>query len=90
MGAVPLCTGATHFIEPQRSGLEAIVPAIIPRPDLVITLSGLAEFILAVGLFLPRTRRWAAIGAVLMLLALFPANIVAAAGAIHPAAPSTC
>ncbi len=89
MAVVFLCTGATHFIEPQRSGLEAIVPAVVPRPDIAITLSGLAEFALAAGLVIPRVRRWTAVAAVMMLLVLLPANVVAASGVAHPAAPST-
>lgn len=89
MGVVFLCTGITHFSQPARSGLEAIVPSILPRPDLIITASGLAELLLAVGLVVPRTRRPAALASVLMLLALLPANVVAAAGVDHPAAPST-
>ena len=89
MAVVFLLTGITHFTEPQRSGLEAIVPAVIPRPGIAITVSGLAEFALAAGLVNPRLRRWAAIAAVLMLLVLLPANVVAAGGVDHPAAPAT-
>ena len=89
MGMVFVSTGITHFIEPRRSGLEAIVPAALPRPDIAVTASGLAEFALAVGLIVPTTRRPAAIASILMLSALFPANIVAAQGVDHPAAPST-
>ena len=89
MAAVFVSTGVTHFVEPQRSGLIAIVPGFVPNPALIITLTGIIEFVLVVGLIYPRTRRWAALGAVLLLVALFPANVVAAAGVDHSAAPST-
>ena len=89
MGVVFLCTGPAHFLEPARSGLVAIVPSVMPRPDLIITASGLIELTLAVGLIVPRTRRPAAVASILLLLVLLPANVVAAAGVDHPAAPST-
>lgn len=89
LAAVLLFASVTHFVEPQRSGLVAIVPEFVPFPDLVVTATGIAEVTLAAGLVVPRTRRWAAWGAVLLLVAMFPANIVAAAGVDNPAAPST-
>lgn len=89
MGVVFVLTGVTHFIEPQRSGLVAIVPGVIPAPELVITLTGIAELVLAVGLIVPRTREWAGAAAVVLLLALLPANVIAAAGVDNPAAPNT-
>lgn len=89
MAAVYVSTGITRFLEPQRSGLVAIVPDFVPEPALVVTLSGLAEFVLAAGLLVPRTRRWAALASVVFLVAVFPANVVAAAGVDHPAAPTT-
>ena len=89
MAVVFISTGVTHFIEPQRSGLIAIVPDFVPAPALAVSVTGIIEFVLAVGLIYPPTRRWSALAAVLLLLALFPANIVAAAGIDHPAAPST-
>lgn len=89
MAAVYLSTGVTHFVEPQRSGLEAIVPPAIPWPGAAVAASGIAEFAIAIGLVLPRTRRWAAMASIAMLIALFPANVVAAGGVDHPAAPST-
>lgn len=89
MAVVFIFTCTTHFVEPQRSGLEAIVPAFVPNPALMVTLSGVAEFVLAVGLVLPRTRRWAALAAVIFLIAVFPANVIAAGQVSHPAAPTT-
>lgn len=89
MSVVYVFTSVTHFVEPQRSGLIAIVPPFVPAPELMVTLTGVAELLLAAGLLIPKTRRWAALASVGLLLALFPANIVAAAGVSHPAAPAT-
>lgn len=88
--AATLGVGASsHFLEPQRFGLVAIVPSWVPAPEVAVTATGLAELALAVGLAAPRSRRLCAIGAIVLLLALFPANVVAAAGVDHPSAPST-
>jgi|SRR5690625_2089397 len=89
MAVVYVCTAITHFVEPQRSGLIAIVPSLIPAPALVVTLSGVVELGLAAGLVVPRIRRWTALASIIFLLAVFPANVVAAAGVDHPAAPTT-
>ncbi len=88
VATVYVATGVTHFVEPQRSGLEAIVPSAIPWPGAAVTASGIAEFAIAVGLLAPKTRRWAAIASIALLIALFPSNVVAASGVDHPAAPS--
>jgi len=89
MAAVYFSTAVTHFIEPQRSGLVAIVPGFIPWPELAVTASGAAEFVIALALILPRTRKWAALASIALLIALFPANVVAAGGVANQAAPST-
>lgn len=89
MGVVFISTAVTHFIQPQRSGLIAIVPDVVPFPELAVTFTGILEIALAIGLLTPRTRKFAAVASVLLLIALFPANIVAAAGVDHVAAPST-
>lgn len=89
VAAVLLFASVTHFVEPQRSGLIAIVPDFVPAPDLVVTATGVIEIVIAGGLLVPRTRRWAALAAIVLLIAMSPANIVAAAGVDNPAAPST-
>lgn len=89
LSAVYLSTSVTHFVEPQRSGLIAIVPSFIPSPALMVTLTGIAELLLIAGLLIPQTRAWAAFTSIGLLIAMFPANIVAADGVDDPAAPST-
>ena len=89
MAVMFLVAALGHFIEPLRSGLIATVPPIIPLPDVVITATGLVEIVLAAALLVPASRRLAASATVLYLLAVFPANVLAATSVDHADAPST-
>lgn len=55
-----------------------MVPPRLPRPDLLVTLTGVLELLGALGLLLPATARSAAAGPALLMLAMFPANVSAA------------
>jgi uncharacterized membrane protein len=55
-----------------------MVPSVFPSPELLVTLTGIAEVVGAVGLLVPRVAPWAAGGLALLLLAMFPANVHAA------------
>ena len=70
-------TGAAHF-NSARSDLIAMVPPALPRPDLLVTLTGLAELAAAVLLLVPATRTLAASGLIVLFMAMLPANISAA------------
>jgi uncharacterized membrane protein len=72
-----LLTASAHWGR-RRPDLIQMVPAVLPRPDLLITVTGILEILGAVGLILPTTARYAALGLSLMLLAVFPANVHAA------------
>ncbi|MGW1057164.1 DoxX family protein [Micromonospora rubida] len=71
-------TGLAHFTTPRRAGLVAMVPPRLPRPELLVTATGVLELAGAAGLLVPATARWAAAGLGLLLIAMFPANISAA------------
>ncbi|MBQ1052408.1 DoxX family protein [Micromonospora sp. C51] len=71
-------TGMVHFVGPRRRDLIAMVPPRLPRPELLVTVTGVLELAGAVGLLVPATARWAAAGLALLLLAMFPANVSAA------------
>jgi uncharacterized membrane protein len=73
-----LLTGAAHFGLGRRAGLIAMVPARLPRPDLLVTITGVLEVAGALGLLLPVTARLAAGCLALLMLAMFPANYSAA------------
>jgi uncharacterized membrane protein len=70
-------TAAAHF-NSMRGDLVRMVPPAVPNPELMVTLTGIAEILGAVGLLVPRTRRAAAIGLILLLVAVLPANVHAA------------
>jgi uncharacterized membrane protein len=67
--------GLNHFIAP--SFYLAIVPAYLPRPEMLVVLSGVAEIAGGAGLLSARTRVVAGWGLIALLLAVFPANVQA-------------
>ena len=72
-----LFTGASHFTS-MKYDFAAMIPAPLPDDLWVIYLSGVLEIAGAIGLLIPRTRKVAGICLVLLLVALFPANVNAA------------
>ena len=71
-------TGVAHFVPPLRGSLISIVPPRLPAPGLLVSITGVLEFLGAVGLLVPVTRVAAAACLLLLMLAMFPANIYAA------------
>ncbi len=65
--------GIGHFVIP--SFYLAMMPLWLPAHQLLVDLSGWAEIAGGVGLLIPRLRRAAGIGLILLLIAVFPANI---------------
>jgi uncharacterized membrane protein len=74
-------TGIAHFNR-MKHDLAKMVPSVFPRPMLMIYLTGVLELAGAAGLLLPRFAPWAAVGLIVLLIALFPANVKAALQAI--------
>jgi uncharacterized membrane protein len=70
-------TAAAHFT-PMRKDLIAMVPPALPRPDVLVLLTGVAEVAGAIGLLFASTRFWAAVGLIFLMIAMLPANISAA------------
>jgi len=68
-----IVAGLLHFIFPYT--YIRMVPPFLPWPGTLVWLSGAAEIIGGTGLLLPPWRRPAAWGLVLLLIAVFPANI---------------
>ena len=85
MVAFMVASGIGHFA--ITDAYVAMVPASFPSPRLLVYLSGIAELAGGVGLVLPSPslRRAAAIGIILLLIAVFPANINMAVNHISPA-----
>lgn len=78
LAAMFVLTGVAHFVPPLRDNLIAIVPPQLPGPGLLVSVTGVLEFLGAVGLLVPVTRVAAAVCLLLLMLAMFPANIYAA------------
>jgi len=78
LAAMFVMTGVAHFVQPLRGAMIAIVPPRLPAPALLVTATGVLELLGAVGLLLPATRVAAAICLLLLMLAMFPANVYAA------------
>jgi uncharacterized membrane protein len=72
--------GVLHFAFPDP--FVRMVPEALPTPRLLVLVSGVFEVLGGAGLLVPRARRAASIGLVLLYLAVFPANVHMA---LHPA-----
>lgn len=68
-----MTTGTLHFV--AEKFFTAIVPRGLPNPRLLVHISGVAEFLGGVGVLIPSTRKHAGRGLLVLLLAVFPANI---------------
>jgi uncharacterized membrane protein len=77
LGIMFFLTASAHWGK-RRPDLIRMVPPALPRPDLLVTMTGLLEILGAIGLFVPRTARVACVCLALLLVALFPANVRAA------------
>jgi uncharacterized membrane protein len=65
--------GANHF---RSAGFyERIIPPFFPWPHALVLISGVAEIVGGVGLLVRPVRRAAAWGLILLLVAVFPANL---------------
>ncbi|WP_326596754.1 DoxX family protein [Streptomyces sp. NBC_01803] len=69
---------AAHFHPKLRPEMIGMVPPRMPRPDVLVTITGVLEAAGAIGLLIPATTRAAAVCLILLLLGMFPANISAA------------
>ena len=73
IGLAFIGTGVMHFVRPKP--FAAIVPPMLPAPLLLVYLSGVAEVLGGLGFLFPQTRYTAGIGLILLLIAVFPANV---------------
>ena len=76
-----MLAGLLHFIRPQI--FLSIMPDYIPYQLAMVYVSGVAEFLGGLGILISQTQYWAAWGLILLLLAVFPANINMAVEAIQ-------
>jgi uncharacterized membrane protein len=74
--------GAYHFVAPEF--YLPMLPPYLPSHLELVYISGVFEIVGGLGLLLPQTRRFAALGLIALLLAVFPANIHMALNQISP------
>lgn len=65
--------GYNHFKIPKF--FLKITPPWVPFPKAVNIIVGIAEIVLGIGLLLPSLQQYAAWGMIILLIAVFPANI---------------
>lgn len=73
-----LFTALAHVHPKLRADLIDMVPPRLPRPDLLVSATGVLEVAGAAALLVPVLAPWAAVGLAVLLLAMFPANVSAA------------
>jgi uncharacterized membrane protein len=67
-------TGIAHFNK-MKHDLVRMVPAMFGQPMVLVYVTGVLEFMGAAGLLLPRFRSLTGICLIVLLIALFPANV---------------
>ncbi len=68
-----MLAGANHFFNPEF--YLRIIPPVLPEHELINYISGVAEIVLGILMLISKTRKLAAWGLILLLIAVFPANI---------------
>ncbi len=77
VAAAPLlASGALHLVRPQA--YLSLIPPPFPQQAWLIVVTGLPELLGAVGLFVPQTRRTAAVCVAIFMIAILPANVYVA------------
>lgn len=73
IGILFVIAGAFHFLRPEP--YLAMMPPWLPRPGLLVAVSGVAEMAGGIGVIIPALRRLAGWGLIALLIAVFPANL---------------
>lgn len=73
LAAFFIVAGVNHFWHPRF--YERIVPPWIPAPALMVEISGIAEVAGGIAVTFAAWRWWAGVWLILLLVAVFPANI---------------
>ena len=73
MASLYILAGINHFRVPKI--YLRIIPPAFPAPKIINIISGLAEIILGIMLLVPETSTWGAWGIIVLLIAVFPANL---------------
>jgi uncharacterized membrane protein len=76
-----IVAGISHFIIPDT--YVKIVPPQLPYPEAIVYISGFFEILGGIGLLVPPTSQAAAWGLLVLIIAVYPANINMAVNHIH-------
>ncbi|HEU4893169.1 MAG TPA: hypothetical protein VFT47_16560 [Vicinamibacterales bacterium] len=82
LSALFIFTAISHFHRRTRPDLIRMVPPAFPAAPVLVTVTGVLEFLGAIGLLLPALATAAAYCLMALLMALFPANVRAARSGI--------
>jgi uncharacterized membrane protein len=73
IAAIFMTSGVLHLVKP--SWHMGIMPPWVPAPLAVVLISGVFEILGAAGVLIPMTRVVAGWGLIMLLVAVFPANV---------------
>lgn len=73
MAVLYIVAGLNHFRVPKL--YTRMIPPALPAPKALNSMSGLAEIVLGIALCIPTVSSWAAWGIIILLIAVFPANV---------------
>jgi uncharacterized membrane protein len=77
LAAMFLLTASAHWGQ-RRADLIRMIPPRLPRPDVLVSVTGVLEILGAIGLLIPPIAPFAGLCLSLFLMAIFPANVHAA------------
>ena len=72
MGAFYVFAGIYHFMNPDF--YYPLIPDYLPFPTLINYLSGSVEIMFGTLVFIPKYRRWACYGIIVLLIAFIPSH----------------
>ncbi|SEA66418.1 DoxX family protein [Bizionia paragorgiae] len=78
MAAVYIFAGIMHFIKPKA--YLRIMPRYIPQPKLMVSLSGITEILLGIGLCVPALKNLSIYGIIAMLVVFLLVHIYMLSG----------
>ena len=73
MALLYIMAGLNHFRKPRM--YLKIIPPYFPKPELLNKITGFAEILLGILLCFPLFTKFAAAGIIVLLIAVFPANL---------------
>lgn len=73
MGLIYISTGIWHFVDAEL--YLPLMPPYLLFPEILNFLAGLFELLFGLGVFIRATRKWAAWGLILLLIAFIPVHV---------------